>query len=101
MWMFAHALAILQSLILISAANGVPVLVARLLGARFAHPIDGGIEALIVFWTSSSRIRRAPPSSRKRGLGLAQDYLKRGWSVVGTVRGMARLITSRIAPAGG
>ena len=43
MWMFAHALAILQSLILISAANGAPVLVARLLGARFADPIDGGI----------------------------------------------------------
>jgi len=43
MWMSAHAPAILQSLILISAANGAPVLVARLLGARFAHPIDGGI----------------------------------------------------------
>ena len=42
-WMSAHALAILQSLILISAANGAPVLFARLLGARFAHPIDGGI----------------------------------------------------------
>ncbi len=43
MWMSAHPLAILQSLILISAANGAPVLLARLLGARFAHPIDGGI----------------------------------------------------------
>ena len=42
-WMSAHALAMLQSLILISAANGAPVLFARLLGARFAHPIDGGI----------------------------------------------------------
>src|ERR1700733_10283485 len=42
-WMAAHALAILQGLILISAANGAPVLFARLLGARFAHPIDGGI----------------------------------------------------------
>ena len=42
-WMSAHALAILQGLILISAANGAPVLFARLLGARFAHPIDGGI----------------------------------------------------------
>ena len=41
--MSAHPLAILQSLILISAANGAPVLFARLLGARFAHPIDGGI----------------------------------------------------------
>ena len=43
MWMFAHALAILQSLILISAANGAPVLFALLLGARFACRIDGGI----------------------------------------------------------
>jgi len=43
MWMSAHAPAILQSLILLSAANGAPVLVARLLGARFAHPIDGGM----------------------------------------------------------
>jgi hypothetical protein len=42
-WMSAHALAILQSLILLCAANGAPVLFARLLGARFAHPIDGGI----------------------------------------------------------
>jgi CDP-diglyceride synthetase len=42
-WMSAHALAILQTLILICAANGAPVLFARLLGARFAHPIDGGI----------------------------------------------------------
>jgi CDP-diglyceride synthetase len=38
-----HALAILRSLILIGAANGAPVLFARLLGTRFARPIDGGI----------------------------------------------------------
>ena len=42
-WMSAHALAILQSLVLISAANGAPVLFARLLGASFAYPIDGRI----------------------------------------------------------
>ena len=39
----AHALAIIQGLILISAANGAPLLFARLLGARFARPIDGGM----------------------------------------------------------
>ncbi len=39
----AHALAIVQSLILIGAANGAPVLFARLLGTGFARPIDGGI----------------------------------------------------------
>jgi CDP-diglyceride synthetase len=38
-----HVLVIVRSLILISAANGAPVLFARLLGTRFARPIDGGI----------------------------------------------------------
>ena len=38
-----HALVILRSLILISVANGAPVLFTRLLGTRFARPIDGGI----------------------------------------------------------
>jgi len=38
-----HILAILRSLIPISAANGAPVLFARLLGTHFARPIDGGI----------------------------------------------------------
>ena len=42
-WMSAHALAILQSLVLVGAANGAPVLLAGLLGVRFGHPIDGGI----------------------------------------------------------
>ncbi|MGB7975283.1 MAG: CDP-archaeol synthase [Roseiarcus sp.] len=42
-WMSAHALAILQSLIVVGAANGAPVLLVRLLGPRFGHPIDGGI----------------------------------------------------------
>jgi hypothetical protein len=45
-WMSAHALEILQSLVLISAANGAPVLFARLLGASFAYPIDGRIVSL-------------------------------------------------------
>ncbi len=43
MWTSAHALAILESLIIINAANGAPVLFARLVGTRFARPIDGGI----------------------------------------------------------
>jgi CDP-2,3-bis-(O-geranylgeranyl)-sn-glycerol synthase len=38
-----HAVAILQSLILISAANAAPVLFERVLGTRFARPIDGGL----------------------------------------------------------
>ena len=40
---FDHALIFLQSLILICAANGAPVLFALLLGTRFARPIDGGV----------------------------------------------------------
>ena len=39
----AHVPVILRSLIFISAANGAAVLFARLLGTRFARPIDGGI----------------------------------------------------------
>ena len=38
-----HALVIVRSLILITAANGAPILSARLLGTRFARPIDGGV----------------------------------------------------------
>jgi CDP-diglyceride synthetase len=41
--MSAHALGIIQSLILIGAANGAPILAARALKARPATPIDGGL----------------------------------------------------------
>jgi CDP-archaeol synthase len=37
-----HAVVVLRSLILIVVANGGPVLLARMLGRRFADPIDGG-----------------------------------------------------------
>jgi CDP-archaeol synthase len=40
--MSVHFLAIVQSLIVISAANGAPLLGKRLLGARLARAIDGG-----------------------------------------------------------
>jgi hypothetical protein len=38
-----HPVVVLQSLILIAVANGGPVLFARMLGRRFADPIDGGV----------------------------------------------------------
>ena len=38
-----HTVVVLQSLILISAANGAPVVSARMLGRHFAGPIDGGV----------------------------------------------------------
>jgi CDP-archaeol synthase len=41
--MSIHAFAILQNLLLISAANGAPVLLKRAFGVRFAAPIDGGL----------------------------------------------------------
>jgi CDP-diglyceride synthetase len=59
-----HILAILRSLILISAANGVPVLFARLLGTRFARPIDGGI-----VWRDGHRLLGRSKTSR--GLAAA------------------------------
>ena len=37
-----HASVVLPSLILIAVANGAPVVFARMLGRRFAAPIDGG-----------------------------------------------------------
>jgi CDP-2,3-bis-(O-geranylgeranyl)-sn-glycerol synthase len=41
--MSLHTLAILRSLLLISAANGAPILFKRVFSVRFAGPIDGGL----------------------------------------------------------
>jgi CDP-diglyceride synthetase len=41
--MSLHTFAILQSLLLISAANGAPILLKRVSGVHFAGPIDGGL----------------------------------------------------------
>ena len=41
--MSAHALDVFRSLLLISAANAAPILAAKALRLRKAHPIDGGI----------------------------------------------------------
>jgi CDP-diglyceride synthetase len=60
----AHSLAILQCLLLVGAANGAPVLLARLLGTRFARPIDGGI----VLWDGHPLLGR---SKTWRGLAAA------------------------------
>jgi CDP-diglyceride synthetase len=38
-----HPLVLLKVLILLMLANGIPVLAKRILGAWFAHPIDGGL----------------------------------------------------------
>jgi CDP-diglyceride synthetase len=62
--MSAQSLAILQSLVLVGAANGAPVLLARLLGTRFASPIDGGI----VLWDGHPLLGR---SKTWRGLAAA------------------------------
>jgi hypothetical protein len=61
-WMSAHALAILPSLIFICAANGAPVLFAQLLGTRFAHPIDGGsCGATAILYSVVPRFGEASP----------------------------------------
>src|SRR5271166_5320197 len=41
--MSVHSLALVQSLVVISAANSAPPLCKRLLGARLARAIDGGL----------------------------------------------------------
>jgi hypothetical protein len=38
-----HLRPILQLLLLLGFANGAPVLLNRLLGRRYAHPVDGGV----------------------------------------------------------
>ena len=38
-----HPVAILQLLVLLSVANGAPVLATKLLGSTLAQPIDGGV----------------------------------------------------------
>jgi CDP-diglyceride synthetase len=37
-----HSLLILQLLLLLMVANGTPVIAKKLLGSRFAYPLDGG-----------------------------------------------------------
>jgi hypothetical protein len=61
-----HPLVIVRSLILITAANGAPILSARLLGTRFARPIDGGV----VLRDGHSLLG---PSKTWRGLAAAID----------------------------
>ena len=38
-----HILAILQSMILLTLANGAPVVAKKILGSRFGFPLDGGV----------------------------------------------------------
>lgn len=38
-----HPLAILQSIVLLTLANGTPVIAKRIFGRRFSRPLDGGI----------------------------------------------------------
>jgi len=41
-----HPLALLQSLVLLTLANGTPVVAKKVLGARLAWPLDGGANFL-------------------------------------------------------
>ena len=51
--------------------------------------------------SSSGRTALVVGSSRGLGLGLVKEYLKRGWRVVGTVRGTARGPLDELAPTSG
>ncbi len=39
-----HPLALLQSLVLLTLANGTPVVAKKIFGGRFARPLDGGLK---------------------------------------------------------
>jgi CDP-archaeol synthase len=41
--MYIHVPVILQLIVLLTMANGTPVIVKKILGDRFAQPLDGGI----------------------------------------------------------
>jgi CDP-diglyceride synthetase len=41
-----HPLAIMQAMVLLAVANGAPVVAKKILGRRFATPLDGGLRFL-------------------------------------------------------
>jgi hypothetical protein len=41
-----HLLAIMQSMVLLALANGVPVIAKKIFGRRFARPLDAGVTFL-------------------------------------------------------
>jgi CDP-2,3-bis-(O-geranylgeranyl)-sn-glycerol synthase len=59
-----HPWPILQLLVLLMLANGTPVVAKKILGERFAHPLDGGVE----FIDGRPLLGR---SKTLRGVGLA------------------------------
>jgi CDP-2,3-bis-(O-geranylgeranyl)-sn-glycerol synthase len=42
--MSLHLLTILQLVLLLAVANGVPVIATKIFGERFSYPFDGGVE---------------------------------------------------------
>lgn len=84
-------LLILELLVLLTAANGGPVLATRLLGERWAWPLDAG-------WVLADGRRALGPSKTVRGFvtavlatALAASLLGFGWAL-GAVFGAASMV---------
>ncbi|HXP72742.1 MAG TPA: CDP-archaeol synthase [Stellaceae bacterium] len=87
-----HPLTILQVMILLTLANGTPVIAKRILGDRFAYPLDGGA----LFLDGRPLLGR---SKTARGIVLSILATSLGAPLVGLAASVGFLVGS-IAMAG-
>ena len=82
-----HPLAIVQSLVLLTLANGAPVVAKKILGRRFAAPLDGGVrlfDGRPVFG----------PSKTVRGILLSVLATAAGAALLGLGPGLGALVAA-------
>jgi CDP-2,3-bis-(O-geranylgeranyl)-sn-glycerol synthase len=80
-----HPLAVMQVLLLVTVANGVPVLAKKLLGGRFAQPLDCGV----TLWDGRPLLGH---SKTVRGVFLAVLFCALAGLVVGPSVGTGALV---------
>ncbi len=85
--MMVHGVAILQLIVLLTLANGTPVVAKKVLGDRFAYPLDGGAQFLDGRpWLGSSKT--------VRGIVLSIVFTSLGAPLVGLGAGVGLLVGS-------
>ncbi len=83
--MMVHGVAILQLIVLLTLANGTPVVAKKVLGDRFAYPLDGGARFLDGRpWLGSSKT--------VRGIVLSIVVTSLGAPLVGLGAGVGLLV---------
>lgn len=85
--MYIHFPLILQLIALLTLANGTPVIVKKLLGDRFAQPLDGGIS-----FVDGRRLLGA--SKTVRGVLLSILVTSAGAALVGLGFGLGAIVGS-------